>query len=1389
MVITDDIPPEVSIKAGVPTSNSVILTVTATDGQSGLAEAGAYTYYLNDEEKASNNTNTYTFTGLTQETRYTLKVVVTDKAGKTTQKSTEITTASIPGGDTEEPGQEGTITFGNIQWSSNKASVQVSTDTGYTIEYQVNSTSGQWTQIENNGTIENLNYNDTVYARLTDGSNVGDYATVVITDDIPPEVSIQAGEPTSNSVSITVTATDGQSGLAETGAYTYYLNDQEKASNNTNTYTYTGLTQGTRYTLKVVVKDKAGKTTEKSTEITTASIPGGDTEEPDQEGAITFGSIQWSSNKASVQVSTNTEFTIEYQVNGTGEESWTQIENNGAVENLNYNDTVYARLTDGSNVGNYATMVITDDIQPEASIQAGVPTSNSVTLTVTAVDGQSGLAEEGAYTYYLNDEEKVSNNTNTYTYTGLTQGTKYTLKVVVKDKAGKTTEKTTEITTASIPGGDTGEPGQEGAITFGNIQWSSNKASVQVSTNTEFTIEYQVNGTGEESWTEIENNGTIENLNYNDTVYARLTDGSNVGEYATLVITDEIPPEVNIQAGVPTSNSVTLTVTATDNQSGLAEEGIYTYYLNDQEKASNNTNTYTFTGLTQGTKYTLKVVVTDKAGKTTEKTTEITTLSIPSGTTEGAITFGEVRWSNNKASMQVTTNTSYTIEYQINGTEEGQWKEIASGETIGELLDGNTVNVRLTDGNNVGQMISKNIEDNIAPKVVVAGGGTTSNSVKVVVTAEDGESGMISSPTYTYYIKESTEGEEGYEVPNGATGIGENTYTFTGLTQGTSYDVKVEVNGDVAGNRGIGTIGGQITASIPSGETVGAITFGNTTWSSNKANVQVSTSTGYQIEYQVNSTEGQWTKIENNGNIGNLNHNDTVYARLTDGINVGNYATLVIKDEIAPEVEIQAGLPTSNSVSITVTAVDGQSGLADSGIYTYYLNNEQKASNNTNTYTYTGLTQGTQYTLKVIVKDKAGKTTEKTTNITTLSIPAGTGAITFGNIQWSSNKASVQVSTNTGYQIEYQVNSTSGTWTRISSGGTIGNLNHNDNVYARLTDGNNVGSHATLVIIDNTPPTVSISTSGLTYNSVKLTVTASDAQSGLADSGRYTYYLNNTQKASNNTNSYTFTGLSGSTTYTLKVIVKDRAGKTTERTTQITTTATPISSTASYVGCYADVDGNGSVDGVIYADLAVGGSGSYGTSRYTIPKGSNFKTYTISGSHTANGFGTKDVIKVSNGSGNERFYVMALSDVNSSEYYWYYSAYGSTKLDESLTPTDFGAGEKNTQTMIAMWNSSAYGSQNAGRNKTDMWGLSAVQSGTWNGSSGWYVPSKEEWAAFGDALGIDKWNYENYGLSSSYWTSCKGFNEGFYNIAFYYGSIPSSAVNHVTMYVRLGTTF
>ena len=67
MVITDDIPPEVEIQAGTPTSNSVQITVTASDSQSGLADTGTYQYYLGTELKETTEANTYNYTGLTKE--------------------------------------------------------------------------------------------------------------------------------------------------------------------------------------------------------------------------------------------------------------------------------------------------------------------------------------------------------------------------------------------------------------------------------------------------------------------------------------------------------------------------------------------------------------------------------------------------------------------------------------------------------------------------------------------------------------------------------------------------------------------------------------------------------------------------------------------------------------------------------------------------------------------------------------------------------------------------------------------------------------------------------------------------------------------------------------------------------------------------------------------------------------------------------------------------------------------------------------------------------------------------------------------------------------------------------------------------------------------------
>ena len=99
---------------------------------------------------------------------------------------------------------------------------------------------------------------------------------------------------------------------------------------------------------------------------------------------------------------------------------------------------------------------------------------------------------------------------------------------------------------------------------------------------------------------------------------------------------DKIPPTVNIQVGTVTENSIQITVIATDNESGLADNGTYKYYLNGVEKGTDINNTYTFSGLSAETQYTIKVEAFDKAGNKGENSTTVsTTKTIPP---EGSVT-------------------------------------------------------------------------------------------------------------------------------------------------------------------------------------------------------------------------------------------------------------------------------------------------------------------------------------------------------------------------------------------------------------------------------------------------------------------------------------------------------------------------------------------------------------------------------------------------------------------------------------------------------------------------------------------------------------------------------------------------------------------------------
>ena len=246
-----------------------------------------------------------------------------------------------------------------------------------------------------------------------------------------------------------------------------------------------------------------------------------------------------------------------------------------------------------------------------------------------------------------------------------------------------------------------------------------------------------------------------------------------------------------------------------------------------------------------------------------------------------------------------------------------------------------------------------------------------------------------------------------------------------------------------------------------------------------------------------------------------------------------------------------------------------------------------------------------------------------------------------------------------------------------------------------------------------------------------------------------------------------------------------------------------LPTTESYVGYYADIDGDKEADGIIYVDLADSehtsgrwNNDTEGWSDYEYtPVTEGLKKYEICKESYAGfeGKWEKPVITEIEGSGTaDRFYVMALEDINpGTRYCWYDEAYG--KLDKIVESSynDFGDGDENTAYVMAKWDlgtaTGGWGAQNENGTYDDMWGAIKEQV-----NEGWFVPSKSEWSAFGDMLfrkiGVDTSDYSDYGLNDWYWSSSQFIASNAYTAGFGTGYVSSGNVSSYG-YVRLSATF
>ena len=241
------------------------------------------------------------------------------------------------------------------------------------------------------------------------------------------------------------------------------------------------------------------------------------------------------------------------------------------------------------------------------------------------------------------------------------------------------------------------------------------------------------------------------------------------------------------------------------------------------------------------------------------------------------------------------------------------------------------------------------------------------------------------------------------------------------------------------------------------------------------------------------------------------------------------------------------------------------------------------------------------------------------------------------------------------------------------------------------------------------------------------------------NTGTLSVSSNNNNIATASVSGNTVTVKSGTTAGIATITVTSATSANyTEKTATYTVTVKNSTFTEdSGVGYYADTDGDGTPDGIIFEDFSKADNGSWCyKGDYSINEVTDLKEYYISEIGYKGPFGTKDVLRAKSENGNNRFYVMALEDVDNNTYgYW------------------------------------------DAQNKV-------------NGV--WIVPPKNEWAAFATKLGITKSNYTTYKLAANYWSSTRESDWtgsfGAWQIEFSEWTIDFLDKKN-TYHVRLATTF
>ena len=1021
---------------------AIVQNIDNLGGGTGSTEGGTQTV-----EPNTDGFGIYTFENLTQYTTYYIKVEVTDNAGNTAEQEISTRTYLVPN-EIEN----------KIEWNESEtpetatANVTLSTPRNYDIMYTTETSNGEPTnwQAYTIGTVIPETNGGILYACLTDGLNNGEYITINVTDFEGPLVNIETSGVTTNAVTVNVTAEDRGAGMPENPVYSYYIKEsgedeyELKAEIEDTHYTFTGLNNKTVYDIKVETKDKIGNLGDDTISATLENLI--------FESNVTLKEIVWHNGLATITVQNNSnEYDMQYQIASEGTEmddngSWTVLkEKQTEIEGLENKSIVYVKLTDGINTTEgYATFNIDNPSKESYTEQELAKDTTRSSYDILGISVNSDEVEtvineeqENAilYSYYyknINEDKYTLISTNTY----------YNEPAVIADVIEGGIYKI--LVTALF------EDGNSYAVTR-----SENKAT------TIALAQADVNQTYAENRTYIDNS-------------TQLTLQNSQGETR----------EAN--AGYTVSLPATFRISASETEQQVSEGVVLEDSSNNEyvwipvEDAIYDGVTPYPTGTANAESRTYKPMAIRQTGYEDYYEGIIYTFN------------GSLSYRNSNGNGIGHSSYREPSLLTNNSADGYTWR---MSNIIGNKYDAdsnfyNTV-LGFDSTTEMGEYMAANYNSMITA-VDSYGGFYVGRYETTFDTAQTGDNSNGGSSNSTYVVGSK---------PNSQVLATTNWYNMYLYQDSSLYSSNPYSNmASVSSSMIWGSQWDSMLNYILKGADNGKVTTKVGQQKNVLSNSAQDSSDIINNIYDLGSNAYEWTQEANNINYRIYRgggYDSTIIKTPSTRSTVvpddmgpifGTRLSLYMQstnDVTGPSVSIQNTNPASNAITVTVRAVDRETGVST---YQFYIgtdsSNLQRAGEGTNEYMYTGLTQNTKYYIRVDAVDGAGNVGQsEVVEVTTTGLGAvANTAITLNQMYGSDGNGIVQVNlaeeySNTEYEIRYRING-EGNYT---SGSLITNLSNGDIITAVVADDNNMSEDEFRLEVTGLEEYAYIDASGNTY--------------------------------------------------------------------------------------------------------------------------------------------------------------------------------------------------------------------------------------------------------------------------------------------------------------------